>query len=65
MRMILAAALAIVPMLAAKDSEPVKRLDESAAVFSEIMATPDRGIPQDLLAKAYCIVIVPSMKTAA
>jgi len=64
MRMILAAALAIVPMLA-KDNEAVKRLDESAAVFSEVMATPDKGIPQDLLANARCIVIVPGMKTAA
>jgi lipid-binding SYLF domain-containing protein len=64
MRMILAAALAIVPLLA-KDSEPVKRLNESAVVFSEVMATPDKGIPQDLLAKAHCIVIVPGMKTAA
>jgi lipid-binding SYLF domain-containing protein len=40
-------------------------LDESAVVLSEVMATPDKGIPQDLLAKAHCIVIVPSMKTAA
>jgi SH3 domain-containing YSC84-like protein 1 len=64
MKMILAAALAIVPMLA-KDGEPVKRLNESAAVFSEVMATPDKGIPQDLLSKAACIVVVPSVKTAA
>jgi len=64
MKMILAAALAIVPMLA-KDSEPVQRLDEAATVFSEVMATPDKGIPQDLLANARCIVIVPSEKTAA
>jgi SH3 domain-containing YSC84-like protein 1 len=68
MRMILAAALAISPLLAplmAKDSEPVKRLDEAAAVFAEIMATPDRGIPEDMLANSHCIVIVPSLKTAA
>jgi len=64
MRMILAATLAIAPLLA-KGNEPVKRLNESAAVFSEIMATPDKGIPQDLLASAHCIVIVPSLKTAA
>jgi SH3 domain-containing YSC84-like protein 1 len=64
MRMILAATLAIVPLLA-KDSESVKRLDEAAAVFSEIMATPDKGIPQDMLANAHCIVIVPGLKTAA
>jgi SH3 domain-containing YSC84-like protein 1 len=64
MRMILAAALVVLPMMA-KDSTPVKRLDEAAAVFSEVMATPDKGIPQDMLANAHCIVIVPSLKTAA
>jgi lipid-binding SYLF domain-containing protein len=64
MKMFLAAALAIVPLLA-NDSEPAKRLNESAAVFSEVMATPDKGIPQELLENARCIVIVPGMKTAA
>jgi lipid-binding SYLF domain-containing protein len=64
MRMILAATLAIVPLLA-KDGEPAKRLDEAAAVFSEVMATPDSGIPEELLANAHCIVIVPGLKTAA
>src|SRR4029453_10272524 len=64
MRMILAATLAILPLLA-KDNEPVRRLDEATAVFSEIMATPDKGIPQDMLANAHCIVIVPGLKTAA
>jgi lipid-binding SYLF domain-containing protein len=29
------------------------------------MATPDRGIPQELLETAHCIVIVPDLKTAA
>jgi lipid-binding SYLF domain-containing protein len=49
----------------AADREPAKRLHESAAVLGEIMAAPDKGIPQDLLAKAHCIVIVPGLKTAA
>ena len=56
--------LALTPLLA-KEPEPVKRLEESATVFSEIMATPDKGIPQDLLAKAHCIVIVPGLKKGA
>jgi lipid-binding SYLF domain-containing protein len=64
MRMILAATLAIVPLLA-KDKGPVKRLDEAAIVFSEVMAAPDKGIPEDMLANAHCIVIVPGLKTAA
>lgn len=64
MRMILVAALALAP-LAAKDDEPAKRLNEAATVFGEIMAAPDKGIPQDMLANAHCIVIVPGLKTAA
>src|SRR5262249_13404528 len=51
--------------LVAKENEPMKRLDETAAVFSEIMATPDKAIPQDLLEKAHCIVIVPGLKKGA
>jgi lipid-binding SYLF domain-containing protein len=58
------AALVLTPLLA-KDNEPVNRLNEAVAVFSEIMAAPDKGIPQDLLENAHCIVIVPDLKTAA
>src|SRR6476646_9694476 len=64
MRIILMATLALAPLMA-KDSTPVKRLNEAAAVFGEIMATPEKGIPQDMLANAHCIVIVPGLKTAA
>lgn len=42
-----------------------ERLRDSTAVFSEIMQTPDKGIPQDLLGKAQCIVIVPGLKKGA
>lgn len=42
-----------------------ERLEDSARVFSEIMSTPDKGIPQDLLAKAQCVVIIPGLKKAA
>ncbi len=64
MRMILVATLAIAPLLA-KDSGNDKRLNEAAAVFSEVMAAPDKGIPEELLENAHCIVIVPGLKTAA
>ena len=42
-----------------------ERLNDATGVLNEIMATPDKGIPQDLLAKAQCIVIVPGVKKAA
>jgi lipid-binding SYLF domain-containing protein len=64
MRFILLTTLALTPLLA-KDNEPAKRLDEAAAVFSEVMAAPDKGIPQELLENAHCIVIVPDLKTGA
>ncbi len=41
------------------------RLQEAATVFGEVMNTPDKSIPQDLLEKAHCIVIVPSLKKGA
>jgi lipid-binding SYLF domain-containing protein len=59
-----ATTLALAPLVAA-DDEPAKRLNEASAVFSEIMATPDKGIPTELFEKAHCIVIVPELKTAA
>jgi lipid-binding SYLF domain-containing protein len=56
--------LAFTPLVA-QDNEPAKRLDDAAAVLSEVMAAPDKGIPQELLENAHCIVIVPELKTAA
>jgi len=42
-----------------------ERLEESALVLKEIMGTSDRSIPQDLLDKAHCIIVVPGMKKGA
>jgi len=42
-----------------------ERLDESATVLSEVMGASDKGIPQDLLEDAHCVITVPSVKKAA
>jgi lipid-binding SYLF domain-containing protein len=42
-----------------------QRVGSAAAVLKEIMATSDRGIPQDLLDKAHCAVVIPGMKKGA
>ena len=42
-----------------------ERLKEATDVFTDIMATPDKAIPQELLDKAHCVVIVPGMKKGA
>jgi SH3 domain-containing YSC84-like protein 1 len=64
MKLILLAAVALTPLLA-KDPDAVKRLETAGVVFSEIMDTPDKGIPQDMLGNAHCIVVVPELKTGA
>jgi SH3 domain-containing YSC84-like protein 1 len=48
-------------MLFAGENED-KRLRASAEVLNDIMKSPDRSIPQDLLQKAHCAVIIPGMK---
>ncbi len=37
------------------------RISSAAKVFDEIMNTPDKGIPSELLENAECVIIVPSM----
>src|SRR5947207_10731207 len=43
------------------ETDIAKRLNSSASVLDEIMGTPDKGIPKDILGDAKCIVVVPSM----
>ncbi len=50
--------------LVAQEKE-VQRIKDSAQVLREILATPDKGIPKDLLDKSECVVIYPSVKKAA
>jgi SH3 domain-containing YSC84-like protein 1 len=45
--------------------EVSQRLENATAVLHEIMATPEKGIPQDLLDSAHCVVIVPGLKKGA
>src|ERR1700689_2033690 len=40
------------------------RLDASADTLIDMMRSSDHGIPQDLLDKAKCVVVVPGMKKA-
>jgi len=60
----IAAALAAVTTAVWADTAQ-ERLTEASSVFSEIMKTPDKGIPQDLLSKADCVIILPNVKKAA
>jgi lipid-binding SYLF domain-containing protein len=45
--------------------DDVARTQKAAQVFTEIMHTPDQGIPHDLLDRAKCIAIIPGDKKFA
>jgi SH3 domain-containing YSC84-like protein 1 len=59
------AALSCQAGIAAEQTKAEERLDDAASLFSEIMSTPDKSIPQDILSKSYCVVLVPELKKAA
>jgi lipid-binding SYLF domain-containing protein len=44
--------------------DAIERIGEAQQVIEEIMKTSEKGIPRDLLNKAHCVVIVPSVKRA-
>ena len=52
-------------VILAKESAPDKRLQDAAAVVNEMMGMPDKGVPQSVLDKAQCIVVIPGLKKAA
>lgn len=45
----------------AKDeSHEAERLGKAAEVIAEVMGTPEKGIPRDLLNRAVCVGVIPS-----
>src|SRR5882672_3808904 len=61
----LLAGAVLLPFTVSAASDAPKRLQSAAQAFKEVMGIPDKSIPQDLLSKAECIVIVPDLKKGA
>ncbi len=57
---ILASLLLSCPTFAAEQTREQKRLESCGQVLKEIMDIPD-GIPKDLLNKAECVIVIPSV----
>jgi lipid-binding SYLF domain-containing protein len=56
----------VLPAVADSDRrQDVDRIHHATQVFGEIMGTPDKGIPQELLESAKCFAIIPGEKKAA
>jgi lipid-binding SYLF domain-containing protein len=49
----------------AAERTPDQRLHNATTALREIMRAPDRGIPQELLEKAQCVVVVPDLLKGA
>lgn len=64
----LAVILGAGPIVAKDDKDKAKtneRLDDAASLLQEVMDTSDKAIPQMLLDKAACMVLVPGLKKGA
>ena len=55
----------VLPALASDRSDDIGRIQKATRVFGEIMATPDKGIPRDLLERAQCVAIIPGEEKLA
>lgn len=42
-------------------NEAASQAAKAAKVFNQIMATPDKGVPLDILEKAYCVAVFPDV----
>src|SRR5579862_3247641 len=60
----IAGTLSTAAYAADREAKVEDRLDASADTLTDMMKADDKGIPQDLLDKAKCVVIVPGMKKA-
>jgi lipid-binding SYLF domain-containing protein len=62
MRQVLAVLLfAVVCSTFALADTAAQRVEAAATVLNEIMATPDKGIPTEILDSAKCVAVVPSL----
>ena len=61
---LMALALVALPLLAAGDKKETERLENCGMILKEVMDIPD-NIPEDLIDKAECIIVFPSVLKAA
>src|SRR6202000_3417430 len=61
----LAISATVIPAYAVDKATLDDRLRSGAEVLQEVMNTPDKGIPQSILAGAACVVVIPHYKKGA
>ena len=57
--------LACLPLIAGEDEEREdKRLEHSGKILNEILNEPEHGMPQFILDRSYCVIMLPGVKKA-
>lgn len=62
--LVIAGAMSTAVFAAEREAKVEDRLDASADTLMDMMRASDHGIPQDLIDKARCVVVIPGMKKA-
>jgi lipid-binding SYLF domain-containing protein len=62
---LLVTALLIPAFALAKGGDTADRLDAAADLLTDMMNASDKGVPQDLMNRADCVILVPNLKKAA
>jgi len=62
---ILAFAFLTLPFALQAKDDAAERLDSAADLLTDMMKASDRGVPQDLMNKSQCVILVPGLKKAA
>jgi lipid-binding SYLF domain-containing protein len=57
--------LSTVAAWAGDRADDIDRLESGATVLKEIMAAPDKGVPEEIITSSKCIAVIPSMLKAA
>jgi SH3 domain-containing YSC84-like protein 1 len=60
----IAGSISTVAFAADREIKVDDRLAASADALTDMMRASDKGIPQDLIDKAHCVVVIPGMKKA-
>jgi len=60
----MAGSMSTVAFAADREIKVDDRLDASADALADMMRASDSGIPQDLIDKAHCVIVIPGMKKA-
>src|SRR5450755_3172292 len=60
----LSGSMGTVAFAADREAKVEDRLEASADTLKDMMMAADKGIPQDLMDKSKCVVVVPGMKRA-